>query len=190
MCSPMAIVAGLQIVSTVSEGYAAKQKGKYENKVAQYNARVQENEATRARNIGVEEENIQREKTAQLLSKQRAEIGAAGVSLTSGSALDIQEQTELLGEVDALRIKSNFQIQAESLESQARLTRATGVAAKRAGDQAFTGSLLAAGGTLLATGVAAKWFTPSSAAKVGSRVIRTSPNLSTTRPFVEGIGTF
>ena len=121
---------------------------------------MQENEAEQTRTAGVEEENIQRQETAKLLARQRAQLGAANVSLTTGSALDIQEQTEIYGEADALRIKSSFERQASSLEQEAELTKATGLAAEEAGSAAFTGSLLAAGGTVLSSGVADKWFTP------------------------------
>ncbi len=150
----------MAVVGTVAQGYAAKQKGKYENQVAKYNARVKDNEATLVRTKGVEEENAARQRTAQLLSKQRAQLGAANVELTSGSPLDLQEDTVLLGEVDALRIKSNFQRGAESLEQQAELTLAGGEAVEAAGEFAFGSSLLSAGGTA----VASKWYTSDSAA--------------------------
>lgn len=159
MCEPATIALTMAVVGTVAQGYAAKQKGKYENQVAKYNARVKENEATLVRTKGVEEENAARQRTAQLLSKQRAQLGAANVELTSGSPLDLQEDTVLLGEVDALRIKSNFQRGAESLEQQAELTLAGGEAAEAAGEFAFGASLLSAGGL-----VAGKWYTSDSAA--------------------------
>lgn len=171
MCEPMTIATTLAVVSTVGQGYAAKKQGKYQKGVADYNARVQDNEATEVRAKGVEEENIQRERTAKLLSKQRAQMGAANVELGTGSALDIQEETELLGEVDALRIKSSFERKATSLETGAELTRAEGEAAEAKGKQAFLGSLLSAGGQGIGAmggggGVASKWFTPDSALSV------------------------
>lgn len=159
MCEPATIATTLMVVSTVSQGYAAKQQGKYENEVAKYNARIQENEAIQVRNRGVEEENIMREKTARLLSKQRAQLGAAGVDLTTGSAADLQQDVELFGEVDALRIRSNFQREADVLQQQAEFTKATGRAAEKRGRQAFTGSLLSAGGQAFGAPVSSKWFT-------------------------------
>lgn len=172
MCEPVTIAATIAVVSTVAQGYAAKKQGKYQKGVADYNARVQENEATEVRTKGVEEENIMREKTAKLISKQKAQLGAANVELGTGSALDIQEETELLGEVDALRIKSNFERKATSLETQAELTRAEGEAAEKSGKQAFLGSLLSGAGQGIGAmdggggGVAGKWFTPDSALSI------------------------
>jgi organic radical activating enzyme len=159
MCSVAGVQIALTVASTVAAGYAQKKQGEHEDDIAKYNARVTENEAEKVRSKGVEEENIQRQKTAQLLAKQRAQIGASGVSLTSGTPLDIQEDTVLLGEVDALRVRSNFEQEAESLESQANLTRLSGKSAKKIGQRAFTSSLVVAGvGTAGGIGVANKWF--------------------------------
>jgi hypothetical protein len=159
MCEPTTIAIAAIATSQVMQGYAAKQQGEFENDVARYNARQIENEATRTRNIGTEEEIKHREKVAQLTSMQRAQLAASGVDVESGSALALQEDAETLGEADALRIRSNFQDRATSLEGQADITRSQGRAAQTAGQRAFAGSLLSAGGT-----VAGKWYTPTSSA--------------------------
>jgi hypothetical protein len=151
MCNPAAVQIGVSIASAAAAGYAQKQQGEHEDDVAKYNARVTENEAEKVRAKGVEEENTLREKNAQLLAKQRAQIGASSVDLSSGTPLDIQEDTVVLGEVDALRVRTNFQEQAEGLDEQASLTRSMGKAAKERGQAAFTP--LAS-----ATGVSSKWF--------------------------------
>lgn len=167
MCDPVTIATTLKATEIVAKGYAAKQQGQYANQVAKYNARQQENEATRTRMKGVEEENIQREKTAQLLSTQRAQLGAAGVALESGSALDLQTDTAIIGEADALRVRSAFTERAETMEQQAKFTLAEGRAKQQMGEAAFAGSILGAGAGLMSAGVADKWFTSSSAAKSG-----------------------
>lgn len=151
MCSVTAVQIGLSVAGMAAAGYAQKQQGEHEDEIAKYNARVTENEAEKVRAKGVEEENILREKNAKLLAKQRAQVGASSVDLSSGTPLDIQEDTVVLGEVDALRVRSNFQEQAEGLEQQADLTRSMGKAAKERGQAAFTP--LAS-----ATGVSSKWF--------------------------------
>lgn len=163
MCDPVTIGATMAVVGTVAQGYAAKQQGEYQNDVAKYNARQMENEATRTRNKGTEEENKLRQRTAQLASKQRAQLATAGVDLGVGSAFDIQEDTQLMGEVDALRVRSNFQDQAQSLDDQADITRSQGKAAKKAGRTAFYTSILSGGGQ-----VAGKWYTPKSQGGFGN----------------------
>lgn len=158
MCDPVTISVAVMAAGTVMQGYAAKQQGEFENDVSKFNARQLENEAVRTRNKGTEEEIRQRDKTAQLTSLQRAQLGASGVDVGSGSALSLQEDADLIGEADALRIRSNFADAATAQEDQALITRAQGKAAKKAGQNAFKASLLKAGGT-----VAAQWYTPTSA---------------------------
>lgn len=158
MCSVVGVGVGLQIAGMIAEGYSQKKQGEHEDEIAKYNARVTDNEATQVRNRGVEEENIQREKTAQLLGKQRAQLGAAGVDLITGSPLDIQEDTVLLGEVDALRVRSNFNQEAESLEEKASLTRAHGKSARSAGRSAFASALVTTAVGAGGGAVASKWF--------------------------------
>ena len=159
MCEPTTIAIAAIATSQVMQGYAAKQQGQFEDDVSRYNARQMENQATRTRNVGIDEEMKHREKVAQLTSTQRAQLAASGVDIESGSALALQEDTATLGEADALRIRSNFADRAASLDDQADITRAQGRAAQTAGQRAFAGSLLSAGGT-----VAGKWYTPTSSA--------------------------
>ena len=108
-----------------------------------------------------------------MLSKQRAQLGAANIDLSSGSALQLQEETVALGEADALRIRSNFSNQAGSLDRSAELTAAKGEFAESAGKSASFGTLLQGASTVLGTGVADKWFTPTSAANVSSSALTT-----------------
>jgi len=159
-------MAATTLASTAFQARAQYQEGKYAQGVAEYNARVQENEATQLRNIAVEEENLQRQKTAELLSTQRAQIGASGVELGTGSAAQLQEATTTLGEADALRIRSNYESQIQAKETQAGLTRAQGEFAAQAGEMSAFGTILSGTAKTLGTGVADKWFTPDSAASL------------------------
>lgn len=165
MCEPVTIgiaVAAATVAGAIMQGSAAKQQGEYQNDVSKYNARQMENEAVQTRNKGTEEEIKQRDKTAQLTSLQRAQLGASGVDVGSGSALTLQQDAELIGEADALRIRSNFSDAADTLEGQALIERSQGKAAKQAGNNAFKTSILT--GTSSGAGVASKWYTPSSSA--------------------------
>lgn len=167
MCEPTTIMAAVAVVSAAFTANQQVKQGKFQNATAKYNARVAENEAEETRNAGVEAENIQRRKTAELLSKQRAQLGAGNIDLTSGSALQLQEETVALGEADALRIRSNFSNQASSLDTGAALTTSQGEFAESAGKGAAFGTLLQGTSSVLGSGVADKWFTPSSAAATG-----------------------
>lgn len=131
-------------VATALSAYSSVQQGEQAKDVAQYNAREQENQATQTRNKGVEEENIHRQKVAQLRARQRAQLGANNIDIDSGSAIDLQEDTQLLGEVDALRIRRNYSDQAEQMERQAELTRIQGDKAQKAGYINATATVLGA----------------------------------------------
>jgi hypothetical protein len=163
MCEPTTIMAVMTVASTAMAYQGQRAQGKFRKGTAEYNARVAENQAQETRRAGTEAENIQRRKTAELLSKQRAQLGAAGVELESGSALQLQEDTLTLGEADALRIRSNTQLQVESLQTGAGLTRQQGAFAESAGQQQAFGTILGGTADVLDTGVADKWFTPNSA---------------------------
>lgn len=158
MCEPTTIMTAMAIASASVSAYSANEQGENAKSVARFNAREAENEATLTRNRGVEEENKHREKVEQLKSKQRAQLGAANVDLNTGSALQIQEDTALLGEVDSLRIRTNFQDQGASLDRSVGLINSQGDAAESASRLQVAGSLLQGAGA-----VAGKWYSPNSA---------------------------
>lgn len=184
MCDPVSITtAVVGVFSAVSQQRAASAQAQAVEDQAEYNARVSENEAVKARNQNVEDENAHRLKVAQLLSQQRAQLGASGVEVDSGSALQLQEDTVALGEADALRIRQSGTNQVNALNTQAGLTRAEGATSafkiQSEGNAKATGTLLSAAG-----GVASKWYKPSSAATLtgagsgGSGISPNSPSIS------------
>lgn len=160
----MAISAAVTVVSGALQYRQQRAQGKYQKGVAEYNARVAENEAQDTINAGVEKENAHRRKVAQLLSSQRAQIGASGLDIDSGSPLQLQQDALVLGEADALRIRSNYEGQAQALKTSATLTRSQGEAANAFAKTAATNTLLTTGAKVIGTGVADKWLQPDSAA--------------------------
>jgi len=162
MCDPATIITvGLTLYSGYTQKQQANEQAKVERNTAAYNSQVQKNEGQNIKNAGIEEENKQRRMTAELLSQQRATLGAGGVVVDSGSALQLQEDTANLGETDALRIRSNYNDRGDAAIQGAALTQYEGDAKsaqlKSAGQAAFTGSILSAGGS-----VASKWYSPKS----------------------------
>lgn len=158
MCSPAIVGAVAAVGSAAVGGYSAIQSGRAQKKATAYNARVAENEAVKSRNIATEKENIHREKVQQLVGKQRAQAGAAGVDLGFGSAFQLQEDTEIMGEADALRIRDYGDSQVQSLQQQSMLQRYKGDAAVQQGYLGAGGSLLQGVGGVAESGVADKWF--------------------------------
>lgn len=166
MCTPTAYFV-MTAVSTAYSMKAASDQGDYEQGVAKYNARVAENDAQKTQEKGVEAENIQRQKTAQLLSEQRAQLGAANVNLGTGSAFQLQEDTAIQGEADALRIRRNTGEQVSALQEKSSLLLNQGEAAQTAGQNKAFGSLLKGASSMAGTAVANKWYKPNSAAVAG-----------------------
>lgn len=174
MCDPLTIAA---VTATVAQGAMAFQQGRAADKLSQFNARNQENEAIRVRNKGVQEEMRHREKVQQLASRQRTQMAASGTDIGTGTNLALQEETELFGEVDALRIRENFLDEARVREDQAGLTRARGKVAQSQGRLALGASLLSAAAAGFGSGVADKWFTKDSSALVGTTMTGDQANL-------------
>jgi len=181
MCNPVAVI---QVAAALYGGYSANQQARQQAKAtedtAEYNARINKNEAVKTRNKGVEEENRQRRITAELLGRQRAQLGASGTEVDSGSALQLQQDTIELGEADALRVRSNYDDQARALDSSADLTsiQADNEASslRASGKSSLIGGALQAG----ASGypAASKWYNTKSAANVTSGISSTSPNFN------------
>lgn len=165
MCSVTAWQVALTAYASYYTAESQENQGKYESGVAKYNKRVAENTAQRVQDKGTKEENIQREKTAQLLAKQRAQLGAANVGLETGTALQLQQDTVTLGEADALRVRSNTEFKVQSLLTKGELLGYDAENALTAGKNKATGSLLSGAASVSGSGVADKWFSPNSSAK-------------------------
>lgn len=131
MCDPVIFAASMAVGQGVLQYQAEKEQGKADLAMAKYNARVQENAATKIRNKGVEEENAKRQEVSQLAARQKAQLAASGLDVGYGTSLAIEEDTFLQGNLDALRIRENAQDQAQAQEDQSRLTLLQGRNARR-----------------------------------------------------------
>lgn len=128
MCNPAAIPLVLSAVATGYSVVAQNKQNKYQEKVAKNNALINENLAKDAENRGAIDEANHRLKVAQMKSSQRAKFGATGADVNLGSALEVQADTAMMGELDALTIRSNagreaygYRGNASNIQSQSRL---------------------------------------------------------------------
>jgi len=131
------VMAAVSAVGTFSAGQSQK-------KMADYNAAVSEQDAIAAKNKAGYEENIHRERVKEMLSKQRAIIGASGTDV-SGSPLLAMIDTAEKGELDALAIRQGGKVQSDKFLNSAALSRMQGKSARNA-------SYFKAGSTLLTGG--------------------------------------
>jgi hypothetical protein len=164
MCNPLAVQAVVAVAGMVMQGKAQEDQANYQAGVNRYNARKSENEAQLERDKATEAENLQRRKSAEFVAKQRAQLAAQGVDVGSGSALQLQEDTATLGEIDALRIRNTGNQRFAALTGEADLQESNADANVVAGRNAMTGSLLSAAGSVAGSGVADSWFSSNSAA--------------------------
>lgn len=183
MCEP--VVLGMTVGATAGalKANQAVKFATYEKGIADYRARVLENEAEAVKRVGLEKELDVREQAAQVASMQRAQLGASGVDVSSGSALALQQDTEILSEVDALRVRRQASEQSTTLTDQAAFESQVGSdklksAKRKAFSTVLGGTVLGVGGAMSigaagtnAAGVALapKWYnTVSSALSLSS----------------------
>lgn len=160
------ISAGISIFGSIKAGGAAKKAGELEAQAARenadrldWNAKVADLQAEDAIQRGAEEESRYRAGVRQLIGSQRAGYAGSNIVVGFGSALDVQEDTAVQGELDALTIRTDaareawgFRIEAQDLRQQAGIARRTGQYRAEAGRQQATQQYIRAGSTLLGAG--------------------------------------
>ena len=152
MCNPAFIMVGLAVASSVQGAQAADKEATYQQGVAENNAMTQRWMAQDRLDQGVKEEADHRLEMGQLEGRQKAQIAGSGRDF-SGSAAGLIDDAEILGNLDALKIRENasrdaylHDVNAHNFDQQAVLTR-------QAGDDAVQGSLLSGAGN-----VASSWY--------------------------------
>ena len=155
MCDPVtigvAMVGGsaLSAYGQLQAGQAARQAGDYNSAVARNNQIIANRQAEDAIKRGDIAADEQRRKVSRIGGAQKAAIGASGVALDSGTALDIFGDTVAFGELDALTIKSNAKREAYGYQVQGMNFEAEGAMARTRGKNAQQASYIQAGSTLL-----------------------------------------
>lgn len=168
----MGVGTGINVIGGLKAGNAAKRAGEAQQRAAEksgdladFNAQVAELQAEDAITRGQEEEQRYRQKVRQTIGAQRVGFAASNIDVGFGSAVDVQADAAMLGELDALTIRGNaareawgFKMQAEDLHARGQLAREEGVAyaeAGRVGQSASrwnaAGTLATSAGNLLAT---------------------------------------
>lgn len=150
------LAIALTIGSTLLGAYGAVQQGEAQAAASNYNAKVADMNATlserRARDAlerGQKEEQHKRTEVQRILGQQRAAQAANGVDLTFGSPLDTIVDTAVLGEMDALTIRTNSAREAYDYRVDAVNKRADGTLNRMNAKAAKTSGYLGAAGTVL-----------------------------------------
>lgn len=126
MCEPMTIAmiattalsTGMAMAAQKKQADAANASANYQANVAAINSQHAQSQADDARKRGAIAANEQREKTSRLIGKQRTIAAASGLSVSSGTTLDVFGETASMGEWDAQKILGNAEREAYGYETQ------------------------------------------------------------------------
>lgn len=148
----LALLAGSTILGAAGQVQSANAQAaasNYNAQVQDMNARISERRARDAVDRGQVEEQAHRRKVAQLTGQQTAAMAANGVDVSFGSSLDTLVDTAMMGELDALQIRSNATSEAYDRRVDATNQRAGATLSRMEAKAAKTGGYLAAAGTIL-----------------------------------------
>lgn len=162
----MGVSTAIQVAGQVRAGNAARRAGEAQRRAAdsaaelqEFNASVAEAQSADAIERGQEEEHRFRSTVKGVIGAQRAEAAAQGVDVSYGSAVDVQADAAMLGELDALTIRTNaareawgYQVQAYDYRKRADITRREGVMMEAAGREAQVASRYGVASTLVGSG--------------------------------------
>jgi hypothetical protein len=126
-----------------------EKQGDYEAAMLEQNAKIAERQAQDALLRGKLEEQKIGANTRQIIGAQRSIIGAQGLDLESGSALDLQLEAASMGALDAMTIRNNARREAWGYNVEAGDARNRAVLTRYAARNAAAGQRNAATSTLL-----------------------------------------
>ena len=138
-------LATTQGIGSVASAFSQYQAGKGQRALSKISGRLSKLKAKSAKRRGAEKEARSRQSFKKLLGKQRAALAAQGIRLDEGSARDIQTETQVMSELDALTIKNNAAREALGLEAGARTTEVGGKLAGARADVGAAETLLTGG---------------------------------------------
>ena len=113
-------VAGTAMSMSAQQKQAQQQKAsaEYQAKIAEQNQELAQEQAASVKRQGYDDAQRQRLKAAGIIGTQRAIAGASGVTVDTGSNLDLTMETAEKGELDALAIQQQSLDKAHNLQIQ------------------------------------------------------------------------
>lgn len=155
ICDPVTALAATAAVVTaggqVYSGMAANAQGKYESRVAEQNARLEERDRADAIARGETEQLRHYRRLAQSLGEARVRGASAGLDVSFGSAATLEDDIALMGYEDSATIAENTRREAMGYDISAANYRSEGAAARMRGKAAQTAGYIAGAGTLLSS---------------------------------------
>lgn len=150
MCVVVAMAA--MAVAGAMSAYSQQQTGKFNNAMAEQNAKIQTQAAEDAAGRGAIEANAAKQNAAQVAGSQRAAMAAGGVDVGSGSSLDLLSDTARGGELDALIARNNAARESYGLQVSAADSLARGRMARQQGNMGAVSTILSTGASVYGMG--------------------------------------
>ena len=143
MCvTAMYAMMAAKTVGTLVAAKGARDSGRAAQQAQEFNAQIEEDNAQFALEQSAYEAMRQEARIKNLLGTQKAQYGASGVLINSGSAMSVLAQSMTEGEKDKMAIKYAGAMEAENRYKQAALSRMQGGAALKAGNTRAVGTVL------------------------------------------------
>lgn len=133
------------IGSGIAGASAAKGQAEYQKTMSDMNAKIADYQATDAIKRGDLDSARAFAKGQRTIGAQRAAAGAQGIDPNSGSARDLQTDTEAMSALDQITIKNNAMREAFGYKSQSLAASAQGRMYAMAGDNQARNTLLTGG---------------------------------------------
>jgi hypothetical protein len=153
MCDPVTLtIAATAVAATgkVVSGVGQAQQYRYQAKVDQQNARLANDQARDSIDNTTLEAQRRYRQLAQTKGAQTASMAANGVDLNFGSAVDLQEDTAMIGAEDVGQIYKGGNERTKGFEINAYNYRSSAAGNKAKARGAIIGSVFEAAGTALA----------------------------------------
>lgn len=168
-----AITAG----GTLAGGASQQAMYNYQAGVAQLNSKIALQNADYTQTAGGTAGYQSGLKTGAIVGTQKADQGASGVDVGSGSAAGVRDTTTKLGQYDQDLIATNYAKKAYGYEVEAATKTAEAGADVIAGENAVKASKISAAGSILGTvgSVSSKWLQGSSVFSKGDSGSTSSP---------------
>ena len=151
--------AGADAIGPAVSGFGGWQQANYQAGIARGNAATQRENANQDLKSGQYAESLTKLNAGKTASTQRAGMAANGVDVNIGSPAAVQSDTEQMGLMDAAMIHFNAarqsfaaQMEANTLETQAKLDKKVGTNALLSGITKGSNSYITA-----ASGLNSKW---------------------------------
>lgn len=173
---------GVQAISgaanTYSQSQAIKSQAAFQKQQFDMNQKLADLQAQEAISRGDRAAARQETKTQQTIGAQRTALAAQGISVDTGSALDVQNDTAQLGALDALTIRNNAWREAWGYKMQASQYGLQGKLGQLASENAYRNTLVTGGLNAISGGAQAYGKLPSNSGQYQNMGAQAKPEFS------------